>query len=106
MTIPSSITTALTSLEAQVLAATPLNKASSPTILALQLNSQALTDQIETAQYTLAGQIDTWVAPADPEGMISGALQIYNSAVDEASISELRGVLGRVTANLDQLPSG
>jgi len=104
MTVPAIITTALASLEAQVKAATPLDAASPPTILALQLNAQALTRQLEGAQYTAAGQLDTWTdTSAAPEMMIQGAINAFNSANDEAAITELRGIVGRVTSNLDQL---
>jgi hypothetical protein len=104
MTIAPAITTALTSLENQVTAASPLAQASAPTILALQLNAQALTGQIEQAQYDAAGQLDTWTDTSQaPEMMIQGVVNAYNSANDESSLAELRGIVGRVTSNLDQL---
>ena len=36
--------------------------------------------------------------------MIQGVVNAYNSANDESSLAELRGIVGRVTSNLDQLP--
>ena len=103
MTLPVAITTELNSLEAQVTAAQPLNKASWQTIRALQLNGDKLVQDVELAQYSLVGQLDTWIAPTQPEPIIVGVVKVCNSAIDEASITQLRGITGRVAANLNQL---
>jgi hypothetical protein len=103
MTIPSNISAAMASLQAQVAAAGELSQASWPTIRALQLNAQALLQAVEAAQYSLAGNLDTWAAPTDPEPIISGVIGLYNNALDEASIALMRAVIGRVADNLDQL---
>ena len=55
MTVPASIVTELTALQAQLTAAQPVESASAPTIVALQLNAaQALSD-LDTALTNAAG---------------------------------------------------
>lgn len=103
MTLPATVTTELASLEAQVKAASPLDQASWQTVRAMQLNADQLLSDVEAAQYSLIGQLDTWVASTQPEPIIVGVVQVYNSAVDEASITQLRGIIGRVASNLNQL---
>ena len=103
MTIPTSITTALTSLQTQVAAAAPLNAASRPTITALQLNAEALLKQVDAAQYSLAGALDTWTPSIDPADITTGVVGLLNSAVDERDIVQMRGIIGRAVSNLNQL---
>jgi hypothetical protein len=112
--IPTSITTALTSLQTQVAAALPLDAASRATIQALQLNAAALVAAIDTAVANAAtlstsgtigvvATIDTWAAPTDPEGIIAGVQAMLVSATDQWNLSVMRGLVGRVATNLDQL---
>jgi hypothetical protein len=115
MAIPSSVTTALTSLQAQVAAALPLESASRATIQALQLNAAALVAAIDTAlanASTMNGlvptgatppTIDSWIAPVAPEDIIAGIQAMYVSATDQWKLSVMRGLVGRVASNLDQL---
>jgi hypothetical protein len=102
--IPSNITIELAALQTAVNAALPLNAAPRATIKALQLSSDQLLSDIQAAQYTLAGGLDTWVAPVDAGAIIAGLLGVYENAVDEANITQMRGVIGRVTSNLNQIP--
>lgn len=103
MTIPSSITTALDSLESQVAAAQPLANASEATRTALKLNASSLVTSIRT---TLAASsaLDTWTAPADPNVIISGVLGLVDDAADQSNLALMGGVVGRAAANLNQLP--
>ena len=102
MTISTTITTALSSLQAQVAAAAPLANASIPTITALQLNAAQLVSDIQTA-LTATSTLDTWVAPADPISMVNGFDQVVVAGVDQSNLSLMRGVVGRAASNLDQL---
>lgn len=112
--IPSSITTALDSLQTQVNAALPLESASRPTIQALQLNAQTLVAAIDAAIASaatlstsgtigLVATLDNWTGPIDPEGMISGVKAMLVSATDQWALAVMRGLVGRVASNLDQL---
>jgi len=103
MSIPSSITTALSSLESQVSAAQPLANASQATRVALKLNAAALVTSI---QDTLIGAsvLDTWSAPTDPAAIVSGFLNVVTAGDDQNTLSLMRGVCGRAASNLDQLP--
>lgn len=98
----SSITTELESLQAQVKAALPLNQASFPTIKALQLNARNLVTDIQAA-LVAPSTLDTWVAPVDVGSIIPGVNAAVTAGEDQNQLSLLRGVTGRVSANLDQL---
>jgi hypothetical protein len=102
MAISSTITAALTSIQAQVAAAEPLANAPHATIVALQLNAANLVASIQRA-LTAPSILDTYVAPPDPVVIISGVLQLSTAATDEANLSLMRGVTGRAASNLDQL---
>lgn len=112
--IPAAITTALISLEAQVVAASPLVDASNSTIVALQLNAGNLVAQIQAALTTTtlitniilttdSVLLDTWTAPIDPITIVNGVNDVVTSAQNQDSLSLMRGVVGRATSNLDQL---
>lgn len=100
MTIPANISTELTSLQQRVAAATPLTAASHATITALQLNAGNLVNDIQTA-LTATNTLDTWMAPIDAPSMVLGFDGVVTAAEDQASLSLMRGVTGRVLANLE-----
>lgn len=117
MTISTTITVALASLEAQVLAAEPLANASHATITALQLNAGNLVTNIQTAitigrtaptlvgttALTTTGLLDAWIPPIDAATIITGVLSVLSAAKDQSKLSLMRGVVGRATSNLNQL---
>lgn len=114
MSIPANITTELTSLQAQVAAATPLNNAPFSTIKALQLNAGNLVSDIQTALTTTTlipnivlttdtGWLDPWVAPLDPISIIAGVNNVVVAAQNQNELSLMRGVVGRAASNLSQL---
>lgn len=114
MSIPTNITTELASLESQVKAATPLNNAPFATIKAMQLNASNLVNDVQTALTTTelvpniifttdTTLLDDWAPPVDPVSMIAGVLNLLTSAQNQQQLSLMRGVVGRVASNLDQL---
>jgi hypothetical protein len=103
MTISASITTALTSLQAQVAAAQPLANASQATRTALKLNAGALVADIQTA-LVASSLLDTWTPSTDPAVIVAGVNSVVAAAQDENTLSLMRGVVGRAASNLDQLP--
>jgi hypothetical protein len=103
MSIPSTITDALESLEAQVTAAQPLVNASQATRTALKLNAAALVDSIQET-LTETSLLDTWAATADVKTIVSGVLSVVDASNDQQTLSLWRGVTGRVVSNLDMLP--
>lgn len=114
MTIPSNISIALTSLEAQVTAAAPLENANHSTVVALQLNVANLVTSIQTALTTttlipnIVASTDTtlldgWIAPPDPLSIVVGVLKMMVAANNQNELSLMRGVVGRAASNLDQL---
>lgn len=100
--IAQSIRDELVELQAQVVAATPLKNASTASVKAMQLNAQNLTADLQDA-LVATGTLDSWDAPSDAPTMITGFNDIVTQATDEATLSLMRGVIGRVTSNLDQL---
>jgi hypothetical protein len=102
MSIPANITTELAFLQAQVKAATPLANAPFTTIKAMQLNAGNLVADIQTA-LTAKSTLDTFAAPVDPISMINGFQLVVTAGQDQNKLSLLRGVSGRVAANLNQL---
>ena len=103
MTISASITTALTSLQAQVAAAQPLANASQATRTALKLNAGALVASIQAA-LVAPSLLDTWTPTTDPAVIVAGVNSVVTAAQDENTLSLMRGVVGRAASNLDQLP--
>jgi hypothetical protein len=114
MSIPSKITTELSSLQAQVTAAMPLNNAPFATIKAMQLNAGNLVNDIQSALTTTtlipnivlttdSVLLDTWVAPIDPISIVTGFNAVVTAGDNQSDLSLMRGVVGRVASNLDQL---
>jgi hypothetical protein len=103
MSISSSILNAFLSLQKQLVAAGPLLSASYPTRTALKLNAANLVASVQSA-LTSDTLLDTWTAPSDPPSMVAGVQTVISDAQDVSNLSVMRGVLGRVASNLDQLP--
>lgn len=103
MTIPAAITTDLANLQAQVIAATPLNKATHAEIVALQLNASALLKKIQETLIAPDNTLDTWGSSEDPLDIIAGIEGLLTAAQDQETLSLQRGIIGRVSSNLDQL---
>lgn len=113
MTIPVNITTELTSLEAQVIAATPLANTPHSTLVAIQLNAINLTADVQTALTTTtltnlipstdSTLLDSWVPPIDAVTIVTGILTVSTAAQNQQTLSLLRGIVGRVVSNLEQI---
>ncbi|MBR0693683.1 hypothetical protein [Bradyrhizobium lablabi] len=102
MSIPANIATEIGSLQQQVAEAVPLAQASHATVTALQLNAGNLVNDIQSA-LTATSTLDTWVPPVDAPSMVIGFDAVVTAAEDQANLSLMRGVVGRVSANLNQL---
>jgi hypothetical protein len=103
VSIPANIFSEWENLQAQVAAAAPLNTASRATVVAMQLNAAQLVNDVENAEHSLAGALDTYTSGVDPVLIIQGVLGVYENAVDVANLAQMRGIAGRVASNLDQL---
>lgn len=115
MSIPANIMTEIASLQAQTVANAPLSNASRANIIAMQLNAAQLVSDVDAAQSPLAGVLDSWTAfqpvsitypngTIDPQQIVNGVLRLLGNAQDENAIVLMRGLVGRVADNLDQLP--
>lgn len=102
MTIPANISSELIFLQKQVLAAGKLENAPFSTVKAIQLNAANLVADIQTT-LTSASDIDTWTAPADQPGIVSGFLKVAVEATDQNTLSLMRGIVGRSLSNLNQI---
>jgi hypothetical protein len=100
--ISLSIQTNLLTLQAQVVDATPLEDATTSVVKAIQLNTTDLVEEVQAALIA-PGTLDNWSAPSDAPSMIEGFNDIVTQATDESNLALLRGVLGRVLANVGQL---
>lgn len=115
MAIPANILAEIANLKAQTQANVPLQNAPRPNVIAMQLNAAQLVVDADAAQFPLAGVLDTWTAfspvsiiypngTIDPQQIVNGVLQLLGNAQDENAIVLIRGLVGRVADNLDQLP--
>lgn len=104
MAIPSYITTELTNLQKQVAAATPLVSASRPTIVAMQLNAAQLVSDVQAALTAPNNILDIQVTASDPLTIIPAVLGELTAAQDQTRLATMRGIVGRVASNLNQLP--
>ena len=102
MSIPSSITTALTNLQAQVIAAEPMINASRASLFAIQLNTDSLLINIQKS-LTATSILDTYSASTNPALIVSEVLQLATAATDQNTLSTMRGYVGRADKNIDQV---
>jgi hypothetical protein len=100
--IPTSVSVELLDLQTQVAQASPLDQASGATIKALQLNAGNLVEDIQAA-LVATSILDGWVAPTDPASMATGFATVAEAGSDQQALSLMRGIVGRVASNLDQL---
>ena len=103
MAVPANVTSELAFIQNQVQSAQPLANASSATVTAMILNAEQLVGDIDAAVTSTAGQLDTWVAPVPVMQIISGIEGIVINAEDQASLTDMRGLVGRATSALNQL---
>lgn len=100
--IPSNIASELTSIQAQLVAASPLTSAPFATIKALQLNAANLVADVQSALVG-ANMLDNWQPSSDPTVIISAFQSLVVLSTDQSTLSLMRGVVGRASSNLDQL---
>ena len=80
-----------------------MSSASSPTILALQLNTAQFLGDLNNQLNVSSGSLDTWTAPVDPAQIVSGILGLLDNATDQNTLANAIGYIGRSNINLDQL---
>ncbi len=101
--ISTSIISAYNLLKASVIAANPVASASPLTQAALVSAGNSLCTAIETSRDALTPILDgadpTGFAGAFPQDLVT----IANASLDQASLDDLRGSVGRITFNLEQV---
>jgi hypothetical protein len=113
MTIPANVVSELEFLQAQVAAVGDLRTAEVATVTAMELNATNLLLDIDTALATAAGStrditgafinLDTWQAPIDVGLIVSDIQILLVCAQDQATLSAMRGVVGRASVMLNNL---
>jgi hypothetical protein len=104
MAIDPAITASLQSLQLQVQAAEPLSQTDHATLTAIKLNAANLVNAIQAA-LVAPSLLDSWVAPADAPSIATGLLSVSTAADDARNLALMRGVVGRATSNINQVPS-
>ena len=99
--IPSSITTGVSSLNAALAAMGSYLSASVTIRRALLQQAATLATAIDTAEKTAAGALDTFQGSIMPGDTVNGLLGLLTSAQDEQTLSDLRGVIGRMVLNIE-----
>jgi hypothetical protein len=103
MTVPVKLTKNLAALRMQVAQASPLGAAPYATLQAIHLNAEQLETDTTLALYDAAGKLDTWVAPRDQPGIISGFQVAVGSALDEWRLMDMLASISRAVLNLELL---
>lgn len=113
--ISAAIFAALSSLQAQVIAAGVLEAAPRSTVIALQLNAANLVTMVQqalvggavtaTGASTTTGVVlDTPITDTDAVAIINDVLNVAQVSYDQRDLALMRGLVGRVASNLNQLP--
>lgn len=104
MAIPANIAAEIASLQAQVVAAAPIASAGHATVVAIKLNAGQIVSDLQ-AVLIASNMLDGWTAPKDAPSIVAAINGIVQTAVDQGDVSLKRGLIGRVTSNLDQIPT-
>jgi len=99
--IPSSVTTGVSSLNAALVAMGSYLSASVTIRRALLQQAASLASAIDAAEKTSAGALDTFQGSKMPGDTVNGLLALLTSAQDEQTLSDLRGVIGRMVLNIE-----
>lgn len=105
MSIPSAIFDEIDSLQAQITAASPLDAAPRANVQAIKLNAAQLVADVQSALVAPGNVLDTWSAPIDPADITYGVLNLVQAGNDQANLALMRGLVGRVASNVNQVPS-
>lgn len=101
--IPASITGAISALATSITAAAPLAAAPRTVLGAIQTEAGSLVASVDAAVLGAAGALDG----PDPLGMpaviVSELTALAVAAVDQSDLSTIRGYVGRVATNLNQV---
>ena len=100
MAVPSGIAAEVSYLSAAIATAQPLAQASQTTITTLVLQATQLVDDTDAALLASAGALDSGIADVMPGAIIADFQAIVASAGAQLSLSDLRGLAGRVASNL------
>jgi hypothetical protein len=99
--IPSSVATGVSNLNASLAAMGSYLSASVTIRRALLQQAATLATAIDTAEKTAAGALDTFAGSKMPGDTVNGLLALLTSAQDEQTLSDLRGVIGRMVLNIE-----
>jgi hypothetical protein len=98
---PSTVTTGVANLNAAVAAMGPYLQASTSVRRALLQQAANLEALVDTSLAAASGSLDTFSASPLPADTASGLLGLATAATDSTTLSDLRGVIGRMVLNIE-----
>ena len=103
MPIPAQITTDLNNLSTAFNAATPVATAGKVVVIGLQQQADALVSEIDASENLLNAAIDGFVEPTNLPSVAAAVVNHLQNVVDQSNLAEMRGLVGRVASNLNQV---
>jgi hypothetical protein len=102
MAIPSQIKSGIAALSASFTAISPINAAPRAQVIAIQTQAGQLIADIDLALGNASGALDTFPAVTDPALLANAVSGLAVAASTQADLSDVRGLIGRVNANLQR----
>jgi hypothetical protein len=102
MAVPSAINAQTVALQTAYQAAQPLATASKAQIYGLQQGSVALVQAVDIAILADTPSIDGFAQPVNVQALPGAVTGLLSTMQEQASLTELRGYVGRVASNLAQ----
>lgn len=101
--IPTAISNALNALSTNFGIADPLNSAGKAAVTSLQSQAENLVSAIDASNTSMSPSIDGFVQPANIASLPGALLGLQQSVIDQSNLSQMRGFIGRVVYNLNQV---
>ena len=98
--IPAAITQGVSNLNASIAALGPYLSAQTAVRRALYQQAATLASSVDSALAGATGSLDSFSGLPTPQETAAGLLGIETSAQDQTSLSDLRGVIGRMVINI------
>lgn len=102
MAVPPAIAAQVAALSTAFNAATPMASATRAQVYGLQQQSTALVGAIDAAISADDAPIDGFTEPMDPNAVPGAVLGLLDTMQEQASLTEMRGLIGRVASNFAQ----
>jgi len=101
MPVPVSISSLVSALDDDIVAAQPLAQASFDTLNALAYSAGLLAQSADDAIGGAAGQLDIFSAPLMPQDIIAGVLALSDAATTQTALIDLQTFVSRIEISLE-----